>query len=879
MAEVIETRLSNGLQVLLKEVHSAPVASTWIWYRVGSRNEVEGATGLSHWVEHMLFKGSSRFPKGAIMRAVNRHGGYLNAMTSYDFTAYYETLPAAQAELALQIEADRMTTALFDHQEVEAERTVIIAEREGSENEPRYVLSEELVAAAFRVHPYHHQPVGWKADLRAITREQLYDHYRRHYGPNNAVLIVVGDVDAQEHLALIERYFGGIAPVEPLAPVAREEPPQRGERRVTVRMPGSAPIVRISYHTPPVAHPDYVPLVVMDAVLSGGKAMFAFGDSPARSARLYRALVETELASSASSNYHPSLDPFLFSLGATVRDGRTPTEVEAALLAEMARLQEEPVEERELRVAIRQTQAQFAYNSESASDQALAMGFLEMVDDHHRMDGLLGELAAVTPEDVLRVARAYLGEDNRVVGWFVPEGDGASGTRQGLSARKGVAHAVLPPPVAYYRPPVRDLPISPESVVRETLENGIVVLVKENAASPSVSVEGTVQAGNLYEEDAKAGLANLTASMLRRGTERHTFQELNALLDDVGASLSVYAGRDDAGFDGRALADDLGLLIDTLAEVLTLPSFAPAELEKLRGQLLTRLGVAEMDTGYRANIAFDAALYPSGHPYARPLAGTRDTVAALTRDELVAFYRAHYHPASLVLCVVGAVRAGDVVERVARALGDWRPPSTPDVRDVPPVTPRSEPTQVRVPLPGKAQVDLIWGALGMPRTSPDYYAAQVANLILGRLGLMGRLGANVRDKLGLAYYVSSVLQVGPGPHPWNVVAGVNPGDIERATAAILDEIRTMREALVGEEELEDSKTYLNGALPLHLETNDGISSLLLDIEQYGLGYDYLQRYPDIIGAVTREEVQRVVRRYLDPERAVLAMAGTFDGRA
>lgn len=874
MPDVIETRLSNGLQVLLKEVHSAPVVSTWLWYRVGSRNEVEGQTGLSHWVEHMLFKGSSRFPKGAIMRAVNRHGGYLNAMTSYDFTAYYETLPAAQAELALEIEADRMTTALFDPQEVEAERTVIIAEREGSENEPRYVLSEEVVAAAFRVHPYHHQPIGWKADLRAITREQLYAHYRRFYGPNNAVLIVVGDVDAEAHLAQIERSFGDIAPIELPPSIAREEPPLLGERRVMVHMPGSAPSVRISYRTPPVSHPDYVPLVVLDAVLSGGKAMFAFGDSPARSARLYRALVETQLASSVGSNYHPSLDPFLLSLGATVRDGRAPAEVEAALLDEVAKLQDEPVQERELRVAIRQTQAQFAYSSERASNQALALGFLTMVDDYRRMDGLLDELAAVTPADVQRVARAYLGAKNRVVGWFVPEGDGdgGGGTDRGPA---GEALHVVPPVVAYYRPPERDLPISPTSVVRETLDNGIVVLVKENPASPSVTVEGTLRAGGLYETDAQAGLANLTASMLRRGTARHTFQELNALLDDVGASLSVYAGRDDAGFDGRALADDLGLLIDTLAEVLTQPSFPPDELEKLRGQLLTHLGVAEMDTGYRASLAFDAALYPSGHPYARPVAGTRDTVAALTRDDVVGFYRHHYHPEGLVLCVVGAVRAGEVVARVARALGDWRPAVTPEVREVPPVAPPAERALVRVPLPGKAQADVIWGVLGMPRTSPDYYAAQIANLILGRLGLMGRLGANVRDRLGLAYYVSSVLQVGPGPHPWNVVAGVNPADIERAMEAILSEVRGMRETLVSEEELADSKTFLNGALPLHLETNGGISGLLLDIEQYGLGYDYVQRYPSIIGAVTREDVQRVVRRYLDPERAVLAMAGTF----
>ena len=867
-----EVRLDNGLKVILKVVHAAPVTSTWIWYRVGSRNEVEGHTGMSHWVEHMMFKGSSQFPKGTIMRAVDRLGGYVNAMTSHDFTTYYATLPSDRAELALRIEADRMITATFDPDETEAERMVIIAEREGSENEPRYVLAEEMRAAAFRVHPYHHQTVGWKEDLRNITRDQLYAHYQQYYVPDNAILIIVGDVEAEAHLALVERYFAPIPSSESSPQVVREEPPQRGERRIMLHMPGSARLVRISYHTPPVSAPDYIPLVVLDAVLSGGKAMFAFGNSQARSARLYRALVETQIASSVGSNYHPSLDPFLLTLGATVREGREPTEVEGALLAEVARLRAERVQERELEVAIRQTQAQFAYSSESVTSQALTLGFLDMVDDHRRMGTLLDELAQVTPEDVLRVARSYLTEDNRIVGWFVPTMDGG-------------AVPFEPPQVASWTMPNRGMcaysragspTISPETVVRRKLDNGITVLVQENPASASVTIQGDVGAGSLYETEAAMGLASLTASMLRRGTQKHTFQELSVALDDVGAALGFSAGRDDMGFGGRSLAGDFDLLVDLLAEILMTPTFPEEELEKLRGQLLTHLGVLESDTGYRADRAFMASLYPPEHPYARPITGTRDTLCSLARIDLVDFYRAFYHPETLIISVVGAVEARQVMDKLAATLGGWRVEGTAQPWSVPPAQTPAQIITERVSIPGKAQVDLLWGVVGMARTSPDYYAAMMANIILGRLGLMGRLGERVRDEQGLAYYVSSGLRASPGTHPWNIAAGVHPTNIDRALSSILHEVERLRDEPVGDQEFDDCRSYLTGALPLHLETNEGIASFLLNVEEYSLGLDYLQRYPDIIGQVTRKDIRRTVCRYLTLDSYVLAMAGTFD---
>lgn len=864
-------QLPNGLRVLLREAHTAPVTTTWIWYRVGSRNETPGQTGLSHWVEHMMFKGSPQFPKGAIMRAVNRLGGYVNAFTSNDFTAYFATLPSEHAELALRIEADRMTGALFEQDEVEAERTVVVAEREGSENEPLFALIEAVTAAAFGVHPYRHQTIGWKDDLRTITREALYAHYRRYYVPNNATLIVVGDFDSAAQMERIERYLGDI-PAGP-APEQRvpPEPPQEAERRVAVRMPGSAPMLRVAQHAPPVRHADFLPLVVADAVLSGGKAMFAFGDSMARSARLYRALVETQLATNAGSHYHPSLDPYLFSLGATVRDGRAPEEVETALVAEIERLRNEPVEERELAVAIRQTQAQFAYNSEGVSDQALTLGFLDVVDQPARMDTLLDELARVRPADVLRVAATYLGAENRVVGWFHP-------TREGGTPDDGAESPPAWAPrslglVCGYRERSGGS-ISPETVTRTTFDNGLTLLVQENPASQTVYVTGSVQAGAARDEPARPGLANLTSAMLRRGTERHSFQELNLALDSVGASLNTDADHDDAGIGGKALAEDFDLLMDLLAELLTSPSFPELELGKLRGQYLTHLGILETDTSYHADRAFMEALYPPEHPYARPVMGHKAVLAELGVSDLRAFYQAHYGPRGAILTVVGAVQPQRVVDKVAATLGGWRPAQAGRAPRIPTVSTPPEAITKRVNIPGKAQADLLMGVIGMARSAPDYYAAQVANLILGRLGLMGRLGENVRDTQGLAYYVTSNMSAGHAQEPWTILAGVNPQHVERAVAAIVGEVERMRQELVHDQELEDAHAYLTGVLPLYLETNEGIAGFLLNLEEYNLGLDYLQRYPTIIRGVDKEAVRSVVGRYLTGSY-VLAIAGTL----
>ncbi len=425
--EIRKTILDNGLTVVMREMHHAPVASFWVWYRVGSRNESAGGTGISHWVEHMLFKGTPAFPQGEYDRAVGRDGGVFNGMTWIDYTTYFETLPSGRIDLALRIESDRMQNAIFDPQETELERTVIISERQGDENSPGFLLGEALQAAAFQAHGYHHSVIGWQSDLETMTRDQLYNHYRTYYAPNNAIVAVAGDFERDPMLARIEELFGGIPRGPAVVAHVPAEPPQRGERRVTVEGPGTTSYLEVGFHTPSATDPDFFPIMVLDTILGGAKGMsLGGGGMPNRSSRLYRALVDTELAADVGCGASPTIDPFLFSFSATVREGRTPEEVEAALLAEIQRVMDEPVTEEELAKAIKQTRAQFAFSSESVTDQGYWLGASEIFADVTWFETFMDRLAAVTVPDVQRVARARFKPSLRNVGRYAPLGNGGA---------------------------------------------------------------------------------------------------------------------------------------------------------------------------------------------------------------------------------------------------------------------------------------------------------------------------------------------------------------------------------------------------------------------------------------------------------------------
>src|SRR5437899_9124666 len=359
----IET-LDNGLVVLLQEQHTVPVATFWVWYRVGSRNEIPGLTGISHWVEHMLFKGTPTHPQGMLTRHIDRLGGRWNAFTWKDYTAYHEVLPAEHLGVAIRLEADRMANTIMEPSEVESERTVIISEREGSENYPSYLLREEVDSASHKVHPYRIPVIGWKDDLRTMARDDLYQYYRTYYHPNNAVAIAVGPFDAHAVMEAIKQAFAGIPPGSSPPRVRVREPQQEGERRVVLRRPGGATAyLHIAFHVPSASHQDLAALLVADGLLSGFKSFVPFSPGGGgRSSRLYRALVDSGLASDAGTALTPGADPTLFRVTVTARAGVDPAAVERRTLDEVARLAHEAAGTLELEKVKKQAKAEDAFS-------------------------------------------------------------------------------------------------------------------------------------------------------------------------------------------------------------------------------------------------------------------------------------------------------------------------------------------------------------------------------------------------------------------------------------------------------------------------------------------------------------------------------------
>ncbi len=412
----------------------------------------------------------------------------------------------------------------------------------------------------------------------------------------------------------------------------------------------------------------------------------------------------------------------------------------------------------------------------------------------------------------------------------------------------------------------------PEDITRVELKNGLTILARPNDNSLSVSVGGYLAAGSLFDPDDKLGLADFTASALMRGTAKRDFQTIYDTLESVGASLGFNGGTHTTGFGGKALAEDLPLLLNLLAEALREPTFPGQQIMRLRAQLLTDLAIRAQDTREMASLAFDQIVYPD-HPYSRPEDGYPETVQNIAREDLVAFHQRHYGPRGMVIAIVGAVSPQEAVAGAQEVFGDWENPLQPDPPELPPVAPLKEEVTQKVDIPGKIQADIVLGAAGPPRKSPDYLAAALGNNILGQFGMMGRIGEVVREQAGLAYYAYSSMSGGLGPGPWSVLAGVNPANIEQAIELIKAEIRRFVTEPVSAEELSDSQSSQIGRLPLALESNAGVASALLNLERYELGLDYYHRYAGLLRSVTVEDILCTAQRYLHPDRLAIAIAG------
>ncbi|HYN83954.1 MAG TPA: pitrilysin family protein [Pyrinomonadaceae bacterium] len=886
---------ANGLKILLVENRVAPVVTFCVLYRVGSRNEAVGHTGSTHLLEHMLFKGTPTFNKEAgtqIAATLQRIGADFNATTWYDRTNYFETVPSDQLDLAVRLEADRMRNSFIADADRQSEMTVVRNELERGQNEPMLVLDEAVYATAFREHPYHHPTIGWRSDVENVPTARLKEFYDTFYYPDNATAILVGDFDERGALALVVEHFGGVPrSAAPIPEVYTEEPPQEGERRLVVRRAGELALIQIAFRTPavlgqttvlsnsalaeraaaPPAENDIYALVVLSAALSNGVT-----------SRLYQALVETELAVSAATNCDQFRDPGLFNVYVTVRPGVEPREVERVTLAELARVGAEGLTEAEAGRAKRQILAEVAYNRDGTLNVASQISEAEAVADWRFYRDYAANISRVGAADVRRVAAKYFVEENRTVGHFIPKSDGDAHDSTGGSGTPASAALVNPPRLVPRRLQRHHDPRDPDArnsfasrVARAELDTGAVLLVLENRATPTVSLRASLRAGSFFEPRDRPGLARITADMLERGTQRRTKLQLAGDLEGVGAQLEFSTDPFAVNVSGRALAQDVRLLIEALAEQLREPSFPADELEKLKQQTVAAIQEQQSNTRHRAYERFTQVVYDPANPFHLP-AGEQlvASIRSITVEDVRRFYAARYGGRSLVLSIAGDVRAAEVGEIFRESFATFAGPESVAVEVADP-TPQEGARREVVLVKEKANVDVLIGsAAPLRRDAGDYYAALIANSALGESTLSSRLGLQVRDKEGLTYGIGSRFRAPSlAAGPWYIAVSVNPQNVERAIESALNVLREYVERGIREDELADEKSSAVGAFKVALSTNAGLAEALWNAEFYGLGPDYVDRFPRLISEVTADEVNAAIRKYFRPDHLTVVLAG------
>ncbi len=849
---------ANGLSVLTCTTPVAPVASFCVVYRVGSRNETTGHTGATHMLEHLMFKGSRRFNRDRgteIARVLQRVGAAFNATTWLDRTSYYETVPVEHLPLAMEIEADRMRHALVRAEDLASERTVVLNELERGENDPFDLLLKASFAHAYMEHPYHHPTIGWRSDVESISAEVLRSFYDTFYHPDNATVMVVGDVDEAATLELVDRHFGGIGPApSPFPRVVTRESEQRGERRFDIRRAGELGWLSLSWHVPEALHPDLPALSVLSQILAEGVT-----------SRLHQKLVETNLCLGVHAFAWELHDPGLFQIYATLAPGVAHDHVEEVVRDEVRTIASEPPDPEELERARTQVRTDLAFHRESPAAMVSALTEAVAMGDWRRFAREMELVADVEAADVSRVAATWLTELGVTVGRFIPEGTG--GGARG-------------PETVSPRPCFLGTPL-PDRIVERSLPGGAKVAVLENPHAPTVTVAGSLLAGRAFAPDGRTAVPSLTASMLDRGTRRHDRLSLARELEDHGLQLSVETSGTSptvVTFSAQGLAEQLPRLVGLLAEVLREPVFPSDELEKLREQVLGRLARDRHETFPNAFGALSRRLYPRGHPHhQRPIDELEREVAAVEREELESFHETAYGPASLRLAVVGSVQAGEVARLLEDALGGWRGGlSEFPMVDVPPPP---GPGEDLIDLDDRPNVDLFLGHAGLlHRASPDLAAATLANACLGHSTLTSRLGLEVRDRAGLTYGVYSrffgTLHV---PGPWAIYLSVAPENLRKAEGLCRDIVAGFVEEGPNEAELEEERSAQAGSYRVSLATNSGVARELVRTLAAGLPLSFLEEYPRKILATTREQVAAAARRHLRPRDMVLAAAGSLGG--
>ncbi len=880
--------LENGLTVITKEVHTAPVVTVQVWYKIGSRNEEKGVNGIAHQLEHMMFKGTARRPI-QFGRLFSTLGSDSNAFTSYDQTAYYNTVERTKLNALLELEADRMHNSLIDAHALASEKRVVISELQGYENNPEYRLSHAVMHAAFPHHPYGLSVGGTKSDVEKFTVEKVQEYYKKFYRPDNAVLVIVGDFETESTITNIKRIFNHSTENKKSAETNVLSYKYKEERKtydsalktqhsklspIILKEPGAASILQSVYPLPDIKHPDAPALDVMDYILSDG-----------RNSRLYQALVDSGIATDVDASVASLKDFGWYEITVLATPKQDLKKIDSIVTKVISKFTEEGVDESELERAKAQFESSVILGNRDITSQAMQLGNDEVVTGNHLfMDNYLDAVRKVTAQDVQRVAKHYLNIESRTFGYFLPTQApvntknsssnnnkiNSNQTHESFTSSSGgvLDKADVLKYLPQFEAPSETLQSVPELVV---FPNGLRVLMLPDKSTPTVTLSGYIKAGSEFDCDNKAGLSELVADNLLSGTKTKDVLELAKALEERGASLDFNPSREGVRIEGDSLAGDLSVLLHTLADVIKNPTFPNRELELSRKHALSALEQDLDDPSEVARRTFVQSIYPKPHPLHR--FPTKQSLRRIIRKDLIDFKAKYYRPDAMVLALVGDFNPAEVKSRLKTELGDWSVDGKAETLLYPSVSMPDNVIRVNSVLPGKAQAITYMGNTAINRNDSRYYSALVLNQILGGDTLSSRLGAELRDRQGLTYGIFSNFLAGKNSGTFLIEMQTSPQDTAKAIASTRQLLQDIHKLGVTEQEVESAKRTVVSNYIVSLANPEELVHQILMNQVYGLDVEELRNFTEKINQVGLSQVNQAARELLHPDKIVVVTAG------
>jgi zinc protease len=861
----IERRvLPNGLAIVVREDHRLPTLTAMLAYRVGSVNEPEGLTGVSHFFEHMVFKGSAKYKRGDIDLVTYRCGGENNAYTTHDMTGYWFHVHSSRLDDILDILADTCGNSTLDPKEFDLERGPVLQEMNIWLDGPWGELERSLEKTIYTQSRYRHPVLGWREDIEKLSRDRMMEYYKAYYKPNNASLVIVGDVKKEDVFKRVEKFFAGLPRGKDADEAHWMEPPQESERTVEVKTELPSDRFIMAFRTDKAGSDADLALDLAATILGEG-----------RNSRLKTKLVhELELAGEGNVevfNYSRRFEGVFYVQVEVALDG-DPLKARRAAIEEIEAMATKPVQERELRRAKNLLRAKFAFDLESQNELTSKMGYFEALGQPDYIRTYMDRIESITPEQIMAVAKKTFTPQNRTV---------AIGHAKAKRAAASAIEKKGPPkrkPASYVPSmQVGEAPTLGE-VVEETLPNGVLLMAKKRSDVPVLSVQALVNAGQLFEPEDKAGLAELVGSLLDEGIDdgkgrKKSGEEIADGVEFVGGQY----GTSTNGVSVKVLSEHASVAYDLVRDLIRYPSFPLARFDKLREDQLAEIESMDQDPTRVARRLFYEKTYQN-HPYHRPAIGYEKTVKALTIEDVQDHYHRLFRPENLIVVAVGDVDPAHALKELRARFapwkvdGAWKAPEVPQAArqtDARPVFETYKAQQVRIHL----------GHVGIERSNPDYFALRVMEtILLTSPGFTNRLARNVRDLQGLAYDVNGSITAGAGQAAgaFQVVLGVEAKDKDKGLQAVMNELRQFLKDGPTEEEVKDAKSYLLSSFVSSWETVEDIADYLLSVKRYGLGSDYAAKYYKAVGSVTPAEVLRVARKYIDLDRLTTVVVGPVD---